>query len=98
MKIIWSPTTIRHFSIWIHHIARDSVKSAEKERDRLLKAVSQLQTFPNSGRTVPEFGNSSLREIVRSPIRIIYRVGNKEVRLLTFHHSKMQIDLSLFAL
>ncbi len=96
LKITWSPKSIRHFSNWIRYIARDSVKTAEKERLKLLKSVTQLQIFPRSGRMVPEFSNPSLREIIQKPIRIIYRVKSKEIRLLTFHHSKMQLDRALF--
>ena len=95
-KITWSPTAIRHFSSWIQYVAQHSIKSAEKERVKLLKSVSQLQAFPESGRMVPEFGNPNLREIIQKPIRIIYSLKSKEIRLLAFHHSKMQLDISLF--
>lgn len=95
-RIIWSPTAIVHFSSWVRTIARDSPKRAEKERQKILKAVERLKRFPQSGRMVPEFGTLRLREIIHKPIRIIYRVESKEVRILTLHHSRRQLDLDLF--
>ena len=97
-KVIWSPTANSHFSSWIRFVARDSLPSAERERQGLLKVVERLKTFPQSGRVVPEFGNPSLREIIHDPIRIIYRYRGKEknVEILTFHHSKRLLDLELF--
>ncbi|HCU25162.1 MAG TPA: hypothetical protein DF383_09095, partial [Deltaproteobacteria bacterium] len=52
--------------------------------------------FPQSGRIVPEFGSSSLREIIHGPVRIIYSLKEKEVSLLTFHHSSRPLDMELF--
>lgn len=95
-RVIWSPKAVLHFSNWIRHVAKDSVSAAERERKTLLKAVAQLKTFPQSGRMVPEFNNPALREIVREPIRVIYRLKGNEIHLLTFHHSSRDLDVSLF--
>lgn len=96
MKIIWSPSAIRHFSSWIHYIARDSVQRAEKERLKILKSVERLKRFPKSGRAVPEFDSSSLREIIKKPVRIIYRLNDQSIEILTLHHSKRELNLELF--
>ena len=39
----------------------------------VLASVRQLETFPDSGRIVPEFEAPSLRELVVPPFRIVYR-------------------------
>jgi toxin ParE1/3/4 len=47
-----------------------------------------LIPFPESGRTVPEFEDPFVREVVHRPYRIVYRlVGDDEVHVLTVHHS-----------
>lgn len=96
VKIVWSPAAISHFSSWIHYIAKDSVKTAEKERQKILKGVGRLETFPQSGRVVPEFSDPTFREVIVKPIRIMYRLKGDEVRILTFHHAKRNLDASLF--
>ena len=97
VKLVWSFTAVHHFSNWIHHIAKDSIQAAQKERIGLLKAVEKLKIFPRSGRVVPEFGDSRLREIICKPIRIIYRMKRNEVRILSFHHAKRNLNKQIFS-
>lgn len=95
--LLWSPTALLHFSNWIRHIAKDSPRTAEKERVAILKSVSRLKSFPLSGRIVPEFGNPSLREIIKKPIRIIYRLTGNKINILAMHHSRRRLDIDLFS-
>ena len=37
--------------------------------------VEQLAAYPESGRIVPEFGLTTVRELIHPPFRIVYRVG-----------------------
>ncbi len=97
VKIVWSLKALSHFSNWIQYIAKDSLKTSQKERDEILKAITRLQRFPYSGRIVPEFSRPNLREIIQKPIRIIYRLKENEIYILAFHHSKRQLDLALFS-
>ncbi|MCF8111459.1 MAG: type II toxin-antitoxin system RelE/ParE family toxin [Desulfobacteraceae bacterium] len=38
--------------------------------------MERLVDFPESGRIVPEFGDPGIREVIRKPFRIVYRVRN----------------------
>jgi len=40
--------------------------------------VEHLTDFTESGRLVPEFNDPAIREIIRRPCRIIYRVKSPE--------------------
>ena len=54
---------------------------------RLLRAVDRLGDFPESGRTVPEFADPSVREVISRPYRIVYRIVSvDEIHVLTVHH------------
>ena len=56
--------------------------------DRLIAIVEQIRVFPDSGRAVPEFNDPSVREIVRTPYRIVYRrVNDRQIHVLTIHHA-----------
>ncbi|MCA1961755.1 MAG: type II toxin-antitoxin system RelE/ParE family toxin [Desulfomonile sp.] len=47
----------------------------------LFQVVDRLSDFPDSGRMVPEFGDVAIREVIRRPCRIVYRV-DREKRLV----------------
>ncbi len=59
---------------------------------RLLRGVidclEELAAFPELGRIVPEFGQSWLRELVRPPLRIVYRFDDDRVRVVRVWRSE----------
>jgi toxin ParE1/3/4 len=61
-------------------------QSAQETGERLVREIveglAQLVQFPESGRVVPEFGQLSLRELVRPPFRIVYRLDGDRVRVV----------------
>ena len=65
--------------------------------DRLLREVvahvERLAKFPESGRVVPEFGFSQLREIVHPPFRIVYRVDDDRVRVVRVWRSERMLQM-----
>ncbi len=50
--------------------------------------VERLADFPESGRIVPEFGLSNLREIIYPPFRIVYRVDAVRIRIIRVWRSE----------
>jgi toxin ParE1/3/4 len=60
--------------------------------DRVLRATDQLARHPRLGRTVPEIGMERIREIIVGSYRVIYRLGNDEVHVLTVHHGARLLD------
>lgn len=40
----------------------------------LIAKIEQLTLFPESGRIVPEFGITSLWELIHPPFRLVYRI------------------------
>jgi toxin ParE1/3/4 len=61
-------------------------QSAPEVGDRLIREVlaclDQMADFPESGRVVPEFDQPRLRELVRPPFRIVYRLEPELVRIV----------------
>lgn len=66
-------------------IGRDSEAHALGVVERLYLSVDQLRAFPESGRAVPE--RPQLRELVRAPYRIVYRLEADVVVVLTVFHA-----------
>jgi addiction module RelE/StbE family toxin len=77
-------------------INQDSPHAASVVVTRLVAAADRIAQFPASGRTVPEFESSSVREVIHRPYRIVYRlVGDDEIHLLTVHHGARRFPESL---
>jgi plasmid stabilization system protein ParE len=54
---------------------------------RILAAVERVPRFPESGRIVPELNEQDVREVIHRPYRIVYRVIQNEVHIITVHHA-----------
>jgi len=73
-------------------IARDSPRAAESLVDRLLTATERLETFPESGRVVPEFPELAYREIIVSSYRVLYRREANTVWIAAVVHGRRRLD------
>lgn len=88
MKIIWSPLAVERVSEIASYIAEDNPAAAEKWVDEIFTKVVSLQSFPQSGRVVPETNNKAIRELIYGNYRVIYRLEEKRVSVLTVRHVK----------
>jgi plasmid stabilization system protein ParE len=86
VTIRWSARARRHLQALYDHIAADSPDNAARVVDRIVARLSQMETFPNSGRVVPEIDFPVYRELIEPPYRIIYRVGRNAVFLVAIIH------------
>ncbi|HEX7544847.1 MAG TPA: type II toxin-antitoxin system RelE/ParE family toxin [Candidatus Limnocylindrales bacterium] len=68
--------------------AQSALEVGERLIREIFASVDQLATFPASGRVVPEFDQPSLREIIRPPFRIVYRVDGERVRVVRVWRSE----------
>ena len=68
-------------------IERDSPKYGRLVAERLFEATSRLEAFPRSGRVVPEVERDDLREIILGDYRIVSRLDQRAVVLLTVFRS-----------
>lgn len=76
-KLIWSPAARDDLHDIVVFIARDNPNRAMSFGYELISETDRLQEFPELGRTVPEYQNRGIREIVFRPYRIVYRVDQK---------------------
>ncbi len=92
MKVIWSPLAIERLSEVVDYIALDRPMAAEKWALGAFDRVEQLETFPDSGRTVPEVGRTDIRELIYGKYRIIYGIKGDEISILTVRHCRQLLD------
>jgi len=83
MKVVWSPLAVDRTVEIAEYIAQDKLLAAEKWVDLVFDSVKRLEQFPNSGRIVPEINLESFREIILGNYRVIYRIEEKQVSVLT---------------
>ena len=55
-------------------------------------AVERLKKFPQSGRVVLEINRKDIQEIILGNYRIIYRIENELIFILTVRHGKQLLS------
>ena len=92
MKVVWSPLAAQRAMEAVDYIALDRPSTAEIWLEKLLECVGRLEQFEQHGRTVPEIGIPAYREILHAPYRVIYRVDEARVVILTLRHVRRAWD------
>ena len=69
-KLIWSPIALDDLHDIVLFIARDNPQRAMSFGYELISQTDELQVFPEFGRTVPEYQDQHIREIILRPYRL----------------------------
>jgi addiction module RelE/StbE family toxin len=94
MKIRWSYEALERLIEIEDYISKDSSVRAIQFVDQLIENAELLSGKPLMGRIVPELANPDIRELVFKKYRIIYRLKEKRIEILTVFegHRLMRID------
>ena len=95
MRVHWTDTAAGHVTALHDYIARDSEVYARRMVDRLTSRSKQIGRFPRSGRTVPEYEDADVREVIEGSYRIIYRVLPHQLDVLAVVHSARELPPSV---
>jgi plasmid stabilization system protein ParE len=74
-ELSWAPTARQDLRELVAYIAEDDRQAAGRFARSIFQAIERLRQFPESGRMVPEFGDPAIRELVKPPCRVVYRVA-----------------------
>ena len=80
-RLTWSPTARFDLRDIFTYIEEDDPSAARRFIRSIFQAIERLPSFPESGRIVPEFGDPMIREVIRRPCRVVYRI-NTNTRLI----------------
>jgi toxin ParE1/3/4 len=94
MKVFWTDAAVQHLSSIYSYIAQNSPAYAEKVIDQLTRRSQQIANFPLSGRKVPEFETTQIREVIEGVYRIIYYVKPEQIEILAVLHGAQQLKPS----
>ena len=76
-----------------NYIVKDKPTAAENWVDKIFSKVESLASSPKSGRIVPEINKDQYREIIYGNYRIVYRIEEKRVSVLTVRHGKQLLPV-----
>ncbi len=88
MRVAWAPLALDRAEEAARFIAADRPAAAAKWIDGLFDAVAKLSAFPDNGRMVPEVGRSEIREVLYGKYRVVYRLEEKRLFVLTVRHQR----------
>jgi toxin ParE1/3/4 len=91
-RVVWSPRALADVEAIASYIASDSPFYAGSVVRRIIEFTRTLEKFPFAGRTVPEFEDENLRELIAYSYRIIYRVEAAEVIVAAVIHGKRNLE------
>ncbi len=94
-EVIWSDIAENDFTNIVEYIAADSPPNALRILRKIKEKSSNLCHSPKRGRIVPELQDHGIlqyRELIIPPWRIIYRVSEKNVYVLSVFDSRQNIE------
>jgi plasmid stabilization system protein ParE len=94
-KILWADIAEHDLMDIIEYIAIDSPANALKTLQKIKKMASILNSFPERGRVVPELqdqGIQTYRELITAPWRIVYRISDKNVYVLSVLDARRNVE------
>jgi addiction module RelE/StbE family toxin len=96
MKIIWTKEALEKLTEIEDYISKDSPVRAARFVDQLVEHPELLSNNPRLGRMVPEIANPVIRELIFKKYRIVYRLNEESVEILTVFegHMLLRIDES----
>jgi plasmid stabilization system protein ParE len=87
--IRWTEEASADFLGLHEHIAQDNPAAADRQCERIMSAVAQLQNFPHSGKRTRQRNIFAL-PVPRTPYVIQYRIDENAIILLSVLHGAMR--------
>jgi len=83
MKLIWTDESLKRLIEIEDFIAVDNPTRAEDFIDFLINKADLMPENPQMGRVVPEFSSPKIRELIVKNYRIVYRIRESIIEILT---------------
>lgn len=82
MKVYWTDEALTHLDGIFRHIAEDSPVYARRMVDKITRRSQQIGGFPQSGRMVPEYQDTDIREVIELP----YRIASRRIEWMSWRY------------
>ena len=94
-QVLWAEIAQHDLKQIIEYIAIDSPDNASRILQKIKQKLSALYSMPTRGRIVPELkeqGIHTYRELIIAPWRVIYRISDTAVFVLSVIDSRRNIE------
>ena len=94
-EIIWSNVAENDLINIIEYISVDSPQNALEILEKIRQKTSSLYTLPERGRIVPELQGQGIfqyRELVIPPWRLMYRIAEREIFVMSVIDSRQNVE------
>lgn len=81
--MVWTDRALTDLRDIGDYIAQDDPIAAERWVGVLIAEAEAAATFPRRARVVPEIGREDVREVFKRTYRIVYRIGDGRIEILT---------------
>ncbi|HCS77806.1 MAG TPA: plasmid stabilization protein [Syntrophaceae bacterium] len=94
-NVWWSETAENDLVSILEYVAGENPLHARKIFGEIKKRAESLNAFPDRGRMVPELQNQGItlyRELIIGPWRVMYRVSEDSVYVLSVLDSRQNVE------
>jgi addiction module RelE/StbE family toxin len=91
-KVLWTENAIEDLLAIKEYISEDSADRAESWILELFNSWESLINLPTRGRTVPEFKQENLRELLIDDYRLVYRIKKTSIEIITVFEGHRQLN------
>ena len=90
-EVVWSFRAAADLESIVEYIFRDSEFYGRAVARELVAVARSLATFAERGRIVPEYEDSTVRQLIVRRYRLVYRVKPDRVEVLRIIHGAQQM-------
>jgi toxin ParE1/3/4 len=92
MRLRWTERSQADLLTIAEYIGRDNRRVALSWLDRLRERARRAAEHPRAGRMVPEFGREDIREVFLRSYRIVYKIGEETIDVLTVFEGHRMLE------
>ena len=92
LKVVWSPEAIEDLESIVEYIGRDSEFYARAAATKIVEVARSIESFPWSGRVVPELDDEKIRERFIYSYRVVYQVQATRILIVAVIHGARLIE------
>jgi plasmid stabilization system protein ParE len=91
MRVIWTELALDSLLAIRDYIAKNNPINAERFVSSIIDStILLLEIFPYSRRKIPELNDPDFRELIFKSYRVMYRVGDDSIHILSVQNSCQQ--------
>ena len=92
VAVVWSITALQELSAIRQYLTQHaSPEAATRVTQEIVHSTRRLREFPDSGRIVPEYERTELRELIVLGYRVIYRRTDDATEVVHIAHTRRSL-------